>query len=271
MPPGRAEDVEAFSQSLRFCALGAGRILLRYFGGVNHPRQKESPSSIVCDADFAAEEFILKHLRKNFPDHGIISEESGRTIGSSEYTWVVDPLDGTSNFVAGLPWFGVLIGVLRGAVPVAAVMYLPTERVLYSAESGRGARRNGEPIRISAETKLKNILCAFGFDPTAGAGSRNSVELLFRVSRAVRNVRNTNSLVDFCYTVEGHLGACINLKTKIWDIVPISLILPEAGGRFTDLEGNEINFRLDERVTEREFKILGANPHLHSRLVNLIG
>jgi len=263
-------DTVAITRTLRRCALGAGEILLDYFGGLTNPRQKESPSSIVCDADLAAEAFILKQLQKTFPDHGIISEESGRIMGKSEYTWVVDPLDGTSNFVARLPWFGVLMGVLRGTTPIAAVMYRPTEKVLYSAEAGGGARRNGKPVRVSAETNLKNVLCAFGFDPAAAKRNRHDVELLFRVSQAVRNVRTTNSLVDFCYTLEGGFGACINLKTKIWDIVPISLILPEAGGKFTDLDGRKISFRLDDRVCEREYKVLGANRPLHSILVKLI-
>src|SRR5262249_41586540 len=97
---------------LRTCVLGAGKILLQYFGRVTNPRMKESASSVVCDADLAAEKYVIDQIRKQFPEHNIIAEESGWTGGSSLYTWVVDPLDGTSNFVAGIPWFGVQIGVL---------------------------------------------------------------------------------------------------------------------------------------------------------------
>jgi myo-inositol-1(or 4)-monophosphatase len=264
----RAELI-ALKANLLSCVRKAGKILLRYFGRVTNPRLKESQSSVVCDADLASEKFIVGHIKKCFPTHSIISEESGCTWGPADYTWVVDPLDGTSNFVAGLPWFGVQIGVLRGAAPVLAAMYLPIEDTLYFAQAGRGAYRNGKRITVTPEADLANVLCAFGFDPSPVKRSRNKIELLFRVSGAVRNTRATNSLVDFCCTIDGRFGACVNLKTKIWDIVPVSIILPEAGGKFTDLDGNEIVFRLDARSPEREYAVVGASAQLHSQLVSL--
>jgi fructose-1,6-bisphosphatase/inositol monophosphatase family enzyme len=93
--------------------------------------------------------------------------------------------------------------------------------------------------------------------------------LLFRISNAVRNTRATNSLVDFCYTVDGRFGGCINLKTKIWDIAPVALILPEAGGKFTYLDGKQIVFDLGERATQRNYAILGASAGLHAKLAAL--
>src|SRR5436190_16171994 len=102
-----------------------GGILMKHFGRIRQVRQKENPSSVVCEADVAAEQHSIERIRHEFPDDGIIAEESGFVAGSSEFTWVIDPLDGTSNFVAGLPWFGVQIGVLRGSRPVVAAMYLP--------------------------------------------------------------------------------------------------------------------------------------------------
>jgi myo-inositol-1(or 4)-monophosphatase len=249
------------------CLRGAGRILLGYFGRVTHPRKKESASSIVCDADLAAEEYVLRCLQREFPDHNIISEESGGTFRDSDYTWVIDPLDGTSNFVAGLPWFGVQIGLLKGSQPILAGMYLPIERTFYTAEAGGGAERNGAKVQVSSEKKLENVLCAFGFDPAPARRDRERIELLFRVSQGVRNTRATNSLVDFCFTIDGRLGGCINLKTKIWDIVPASLILPEAGGKFTNLTGKPIQFQLDAQAPEREYAVLGASPMLHAQLL----
>ncbi len=252
------------------CLKEAGKVLLGYFGRVTNPRRKEAASSVVCDADLAAEKLILRHIRKEFPTHNIIAEESGRIWNGSEYTWVIDPLDGTSNFVAGLPWFGVQIGLLNGNKPVIAAMYLPQERALYFAEGGRGAWRNGRRVQVTRETKTQNVLCAFGFDPTLGRETRAKVELLFRVSGVVRNVRTTNSLLDFCYTVDGRLGGCLNLKTMIWDIVPVSLMLPEAGGRFTNLEGREIEFDLGPRASAREYAVLGGSPVLHQKLLRTL-
>jgi myo-inositol-1(or 4)-monophosphatase len=225
---------------------------------------------VVCDADLASERDILRRIRTRFPRDNIVSEESGCTWGSTEFTWVVDPLDGTSNFVAGLPWFGVQIGALFRAKPIIAAMYLPVGDVLYFAQAGQGVTRNGKSVAVTTETNLQNALCAFGFDPTPGRRNRQAMELLLRVSGVVRNTRATNSLVDFCYTVDGRLGGCINLKTKIWNIVPVTLILPEAGGKFTDVAGKEIVFRLDGNVMDRDYAVLGASRPLHAKLLTAL-
>jgi myo-inositol-1(or 4)-monophosphatase len=263
-------SVKRLKETLLQCVRGAGKVLLEYFGAVTNPREKEHPSSVVCDADLASEKYVLELITSRFPDHNIISEESGRSWRSAEYTWVIDPLDGTSNFVAGIPWFGVQIGVLRRGKPILAAMYLPTEDTLYFAQVGHGAYRNGKRVRVTAEKDLQKLLCAFGFDPEPEKRDRRTIDLLFRVSGAVRNTRTTNSLVDFCYTIDGRLGGCINLKTKIWDIVPVSLILPEAGGKFTDLEGKRIAFQLDQNAGQRDYPVLGAARQLHPKLVALI-
>jgi myo-inositol-1(or 4)-monophosphatase len=260
---------EELKRTLLECVKIGGEVLRGYFGKLIHPRQKEEPCSIVCDADLASEKLILRHIQASFRGHNTIAEESGRVWHGSEYTWVIDPLDGTSNFVSGVPWFGVQIALLRGAEPILAAMYLPLEDTLYFAEIGHGAYRNGKKVRVTAELDLQKVLCAFGFDPAPVRRSRRSIELLFRVSAAVRNTRTTNSLVDFCYTVDGRFGGCINLKTKIWDIAPVALILPEAGGKFTYLDGSRIVFELDARGINRDYVILGGSARLHAKLAAL--
>lgn len=252
-------------------ARDAGAILLRYFGRATGIRHKENLTSVVCDADLAADRAIVRQIRREFPDDGIIAEESGHRRGSSGRTWVIDPLDGTSNFVADIPWFGVQIGVLQEQTPVAAVIYRPTEDRVYYAEPGYGLRCNGRKLRVTSETRLKNTLCAFGLDGTADERrSRRMTELLRRVSRGVRNIRATNSLVDFCLTCEGRLGGCINLNTRIWDIVPVSLMLPEAGGKFTGLTGRPIVFDLGNQACSRTYEVVGASQALHPQLVRLL-
>lgn len=258
-----------FQRTLTQLVQGAGGILLRYFGKIKNVRQKEHPSSVVCDADLAAEEHVVKFLRAQFPEDGIVAEESGASRGRSDYTWVIDPLDGTSNFVAGIPWFGVQIAVLQQTSPVAAAIYLPTERALYLAAAGQGVTRNGKTLTVTSERRLKNVLCAFGFDPTADPrGSRRNSELLRRVSTGVRNIRATNSLVDFCYTLEGRFGGCVNLNTKIWDIAPVSVMLPEAGGKMTDLRGRKIRFLLEEPA--HSYQVLAASRVLHPRILKCL-
>ena len=248
----------------------AGRILLRHFGKVRGIRQKESASSVVCEADLASEDFIVRRIRRHFPHAGLIAEESGYAAGS-EWTFVIDPLDGTSNFVAGLPWFGVQVGVLKDGIPWSAAMYLPVERVLYFSERGRGVLRNGRRVGVSAETRLKNVLCAFGMDASADRRERRrNADLVARVAGGVRNLRTTNSLFDFCYTLEGKFGACVNLNCKIWDIVPVALMLPEAGGRFGDLAGKPIKFALGAQDFGRSYQVMGASRALHPRLAWII-
>jgi len=249
----------------------SGAILLRHFGRIKNVRQKEHPSSVVCEADLASEQHIVQGIRSRFPDDSIIAEESGYLAGTSEFTWVIDPLDGTSNFVARIPWFGVQLGVLKGSAPIFAVIYLPTEGIIYHAEAGRGAYKEGKRVDVTREPKLKNVLCAFAFDAAAGrARARRNAALLMRVAGAVRNTRATNSLIDFCYTIEGRFGACINLNCKIWDIVAVSLLLPEAGGWFTDLQGKRIQFKGDAKSVARNYEVLGGSKILHRKLLGLL-
>lgn len=263
-----SHDIERIRESLLHCVHTAGDVLLHHFGRVTDIRQKGEQSSVVSEADHAAEACILAHIRSEFPDHDIIAEESGGTLRQSDYTWVVDPLDGTSNYVAGLPWFGVQIAVLHRDQPVVAAMYLPTSRTLYSAELGKGAFRDGERLQVTRETKLKDVLCAFGLDPDASdAVNRANVDMLRRVLAKVRNVRTTNCLLDFCYTADGRFGGCVNLKAKIWDIAPVLLILPEAGGRMTDPQGNPIVLHLNESDMQRDYAVLGASLPLYPDLL----
>jgi len=257
----------AHRRALIAVAEGAGDILLKNFGKVRKVRQKGDAASVVCEADLAAEQYVFKKLRAAFPDHGFIGEEGAAVAGSSGLTWVVDPLDGTSNFVAGLPWFGAQIGLLHEDTPVLAAMCLPVEPALYVAEAGKGVWRNGKKVQVTAERHLKKTLCAFGFDPAANAVEKGIIAAqLMRVASAVRNIRATNSLVDFCYTMEGKLGGCINLNCKIWDIVPAALMIPEAGGLFTGLDGRPVDFAAGRRDSTHTFAIIGASRQLYPRL-----
>jgi myo-inositol-1(or 4)-monophosphatase len=184
---------------------------------------------------------------------------------------VIDPLDGTSNFAAGLPWFGVQVAILKNRTPILAAMYLPLTRTLYFAEEGRGVFRDDTPVRVTAETDPLKVLCAFGLDATTSVEeSRRQTEVLHRLANGVRNFRATNCLLDFCFTIDGRLGGCVNFNTKIWDIAPLALMLPEAGGRLTDVNGGEIVFRPDSEPFDRSYAVLGASRGLHAKLLELI-
>lgn len=260
--------IDRLRTSLLHCVHTAGDVLRHYFGRVTDIRQKGEHSSVVSEADHAAEACILEHIRKEFPDHDIIAEESGGTLRNAEFTWVIDPLDGTSNYVAGLPWFGVQIAILQHGTPLLAAMFLPMSGNLYTAERGQGAFRDGLPLKVASETRLKNVLCAFGLDPEANeTANQANVDMLRRVLTRVRNVRTTNCLLDFCFTADGRFGGCVNLKAKIWDIAPVCLILPEAGGLITDPQGLPIKLRLEASETQRDYAVLGSSPALYPELL----
>lgn len=252
-------------------ARAAGAVLREHFARGCEAVVKENQSSVVTAADFASEQLILDHLRARFPDCGVLAEESGFQPGRSALTWIVDPLDGTSNFAAGLPWFGVLIGLLDGTTPVLGVAYLPVTDTLYVAEAGQGSTRDGKSIRVTAETELSRVLCTHAMDASADSAQvQREAAMAGRLVSAARNVRCTNCLLDFCYTIDGRLGGAVNHCTRIWDIVALTLLLREADGRMTDLHGEDVRFVLDEQACTRNYPVIGASPALLPRILQTL-
>lgn len=252
------------------CVREAGALLLRHYGQTIDIQHKGSAGDIVTAADLASERLITELIHRWHPDHNVLGEESGLLGRGSDITWVIDPLDGTSNFATGLPWFGVMVAVLRHTQPILAAMYLPVTDVLYFAELGRGAFRNGQPLRLNTEEKLNNTLCSYGLDARANhAELEPQLRLMGLLVQRARNLRLTNSLQDFAYTLDGQFGACVNQHCMIWDIAPACLIFPEAGGRFTDLQGRDIRLELDPAKYLLSYAVIGGNPVLHQQVVSL--
>lgn len=248
-----------------------GNILLKYFGNISNIKVKENLSSVVSEADVESEKVILDLIRQDFPDHNIISEECGYIDRNSRYTWIVDPLDGTSNFVAGITWFGILIAVMKDHVPIAAGAYLPINNQLYYAEEGKKSRLNGEIIRINQSDQLKNVLVAYSLDYQSDFTEiLAETNLIARLVQKTRNVRSTNCLLDLCYTADGRLGAVINQHEKIWDIAAPWLIIKEAGGIITETGGAELNFQISEKDYDKDFPVVAANPQIHNKIIKLI-
>jgi len=249
----------------------AGEVLLNYFGNVKDIQQKENNSSIVTEADLAAENAIFDVLSKQNEPCNIISEESGFTGKDSEYTWVIDPLDGTSNFAASLPWFGILMALFHKREPILAGMFLPLEKEIYYAEKGKGAWKNDIPIRTADATDLKDVLISYSFDFSEIPGKTGGeMKLIERLASRVRNLRSTNSLVDFCCTADGRLGASLNQSTKIWDIAAPWLVIREAGGCVTDIKGIDITFDVRAESISRNYTIAASASGIHEQLVSIL-
>jgi myo-inositol-1(or 4)-monophosphatase len=248
-----------------------GKILIENFGQISNYKIKENQSSIVTKADVDSENAIIQLINSKYPVHNTLGEETGFQDRGSAFTWVIDPLDGTSNFAAGLPWFGVIICLFENSVPVLSGCYLPVQDLLYLAEKGRGATCNGKKIKVSEDTSLKNVLLAYSMDFSEDKRkTEHEAKIIGSLVSNIRNLRSTNSVVDFCFTAEGKLGGCMNQTTKIWDIAGPALLIEEAGGKATDINGNSFDFGMTKENYDRNFTIIAANKTLHGQLLNLV-
>ncbi len=249
----------------------AGQLLRENFGRTQKITVKESDSSIVTEADVLSEKIILEIINAHPEQYNVISEECGFIQAGSEFTWIIDPIDGTSNFAAGIPWFGVIMALMKGNVAVQAGMYLPIGDELYFAEKGKGAWKNDQPIRATGARRLKDNLLAYSFDHSMDPGKTAAeMKLLERITANVRNIRSTNSLIDFCYVADGRLGAVINQTTRIWDIAAPSLIIHEAGGSVCDIRHNALDFDVSAGAISRNYTIVASGRLLHDELLSLI-
>lgn len=202
--------------TIHFALHEAGKILMDNFGKISNCAVKENQSSIVTQIDLNSEKKIFEIISNKFPEHNALDEETGFQNKNSEYIWVVDPIDGTSNYAAGIPWFGIIICVLKNFKPFMAGCYLPVQNQLYFAEKGKGATLNEQKIRVSKESNLKNVLMTYSLDYSDEPGeTEKESKIIQRLVQNIRNLRATNCVIDFCYTADGKLGACVNQTTKI--------------------------------------------------------
>jgi myo-inositol-1(or 4)-monophosphatase len=238
----------------------AGAILERYFETSLEKRLKDD-NSIVTEADEKAEEKIIENITRMYPDHGILGEESGKQTGAGEYTWIIDPLDGTQNFVNGIPLFAVSIGVVRENMPVVGVVYNPITDTLFYAEQGKGAYWNGHKIRVSAQ-ELNTAMITIG--TSSKPEDKDLVRKCFAAANGyVKSVRYLGSAVlELAYLARGGTEGFLNIGTKPWDYAAGSLLVLEAGGTITGFTGGAWNF------TNNYF--IASNGVIHSSLLQLM-
>ena len=249
----------------------AGNELLNAFGTQIESKQKESQSSIVTKVDLKNDKLITGLISSKFPDHNILSEEGGFCNKNSKYTWVIDPLDGTSNFASAIPWFGVLIALFEGIEPIMGGAYLPVTDQLFVAEKGKGVLKNGMPFTIGPEKKLKESLVAFAVDYTDNNEELdNSLRIYRNLVLTSRNIRATNCLFDFLNVAEGKFGACINLFTRIWDIAALGLIISEAGGVIKDISGRNVEYFFNDLTPEHNFPVMAGTETVIKELIQKV-
>jgi len=253
------------------CVSGAGEFLMSRQGNIGLVSRKESLSSVVSTADFESEKLITGQIRAQFPDHNILGEETGLQQRGSKYTWVIDPLDGTGNFAAGLSWFAVSLALLEREKPIMAVMFVPCLGTLLFSERGGGVLVGDSPASLTTEFNLGNVLCAFGLDAKPEMlETRRAVALLLSLASKARGVRATNCVLDACLTLQGKFGAWLNNSCKIWDIAPACLMFHELGGTLTDWQGMEVNLDLTAEGCGRNYAVLAANTALHGQILSIM-
>jgi len=242
----------------------AGGTLIEHLGRVT-PRLK-GPGDLVTEADFAAQNAVREVVASHFPDHGFVGEEGGQvhqTRAGAEYIWYVDPLDGTTNFVHGLRHFSVSIGVSREGQLVCGAVYDPNSEEFFSAVSGGGATLNGQPLKASATTKLADALVAVSLPVHAQRG-QTSLEQMLDVIGVCQGVRRLGSAaLNLCYVAAGRFDAYWDTKTQIWDVAAGVLIVREAGGKVTGLDGAPFS-------VERPAVVAAANSVLHAELMEVL-
>jgi myo-inositol-1(or 4)-monophosphatase len=251
-------------------ARAAGRIITR--ASVDLPAvrvARKQRNDFVTEVDRAAEDAIISTLRQAYPDHAFLAEESGHTPGrtpappaAAEHVWVIDPLDGTTNFIHGLPQYCVSIALLQKGQVTQAVVYDPNRDELYTASKGRGAFLNDRRIRVSAHTKVDEALVGTGFPFRRLDDLDRYLELFRRVSTKAAGVRRPGAAaLDLAYVAAGRYDAFFEIGLMPWDVAAGSLLITEAGGLVGNLRG-DADYLFSEQV-------LAGTPKVFSQLVAL--
>jgi myo-inositol-1(or 4)-monophosphatase len=251
--------------------LKSGEILKNGFGKVTQYDNKQDQSNIVTESDFKSEVLIRKIISAAYPEHNILGEEHGFEHKQSDYTWIIDPLDGTSNYAARIPWFGILVALVQNGQPILSGAYLPMSNEMYLAQLGKGSTKNGRPISVTQEIDLRNLLCCYSLDYSEDSTkTEREVQIMNSLVQNYRNLRSTNSIVDFCMVADGRMGAALNQTMKIWDIAAPQLIIEEAGGKVTDINGQKIEYIPSVASLEENYTAIASNPKVHDKICHLI-
>lgn len=241
-------------------ARAAGKILLADYGKVT-PRYKKD-RSIVTDADLASEKLIKEILKKEFPNYSFLAEESGLEDNSSEYEWVIDPLDGTTNYSIRDPFFNVSIALAKDDSPILGVVYYPFQDELFHALKGGGAYLNGEKIQVSTTDALCDAFVCFchGHDPKTVKRATDAYAKIKPVTDRLRQIGAAE--LEMSYVGCGRVDGFYMLKQNPWDVASGSLIIAEAGGRVTDIDGKPFNLRSKDAVA--------SNGLVHEELLEIL-
>lgn len=241
----------------------AGAILLQYARDGFHIEHKDTVN-LVTDADRRAEQAVVDRIASDFPEHQILAEERGlQAAPTSQYRWIIDPLDGTTNFAHGFPTYCVSIGLEHDGTLVLGVVFDPTREELFVAEVGGGAHLNGAAIRVSKTPTLNEALLVTGFAYDIRVNPENNLDHFGRFALRAQGVRRTGAAaLDLCYVACGRFDGFWELMLQPWDMAAGALIVREAGGRVTDIAGTGFSIYGKE--------LLASNGLIHDQMVAVL-
>lgn len=235
--------------------------LIQDFAGKNIGYDLKGEQDLVTEADRASEALIVQYLQSHFPGHAIVAEESGEHQGSADYTWYVDPLDGTTNFAHGFPVYNVTLGLEHKGELIAGVIHDPIRGETFMAEKGSGAFLNDKRIAVSKTSELSRALSATGF-PSRKRHQSINVHFFYQTSIRSQGVRRAGAAaIDLAYVSCGRLDLFWEFRLNPWDIAAGVLLLEEAGGKITDMHGAPVQLRCPH--------LLATNAKLHPEALEL--
>jgi len=240
-------------------AIKAGsEVALRHYSGRVRARVKADGSPVTA-ADLGAERVIRELIAKQFPGHDFYGEEYGRTNKQSEYCWLIDPIDGTKNFVDRIPLWGTLIALMKGGELILGVSHVPLMNELLWAERGKGAYLNGRRVRVSQVSQLSRGMISYGSLPAFK--ERRKQTALLKLIGSCRRQRSFGDLWPYHLLASGRLDIVIEAAIKPVDVAPFAIIVAEAGGMTSDIFGRPFSLEVDS--------FLATNGKLHREVARL--
>jgi myo-inositol-1(or 4)-monophosphatase len=243
----------------------AGAILKEGFYGTKNVTNKGS-KDLVTEFDVKVENFIIEKIKAAFPAYGIVAEESALASDNPDKI-IIDPIDGTTNFVHGIPNVAISIGLFKDNIPTAGVVYNPIQNELYHAVKGEGAYRNGERIGVTDETRFKHALIATGFPYTIDKSKSDfewNIKMVASILPDVQDIRRLGAAsLDLCYVARGSFEGYYEMNLKPWDVAAGIVIVQEAGGVVTDQNGEQYD-PLRDRI------IVVSNGKIHDRMIGYL-
>ena len=244
-------------------ALEAGEIAVSFQGKLHSIKRKGTADNFSTEADIASEKKILEVLKSAFPDHNFLSEEAGREDNGSVYTWVIDPIDGTTMYASELPFYGISIGLFKDNKPYLGVLNLPALKALYWAVLGEGAYKNDNKIKVSSQKELSDSILAIDWE-WMGDREKEAKDYILPFLDKVKYAPSFGSVgFALCLVAEGKMAGYFHWAFP-WDFAAGALIIEEAGGRVTDHTGKPLNWLAED------MRVLATNGLIHHQIIFLI-